>query len=77
VADGEGLGEEEALTLSARDELELGAELLVEEDFGVGDTVGLGLADALGLVDAFGLAEGVGVGLDVPVDALATLGVNR
>jgi hypothetical protein len=70
VADGEGLGEDEALTLSARGELELGAELLVGEGFGVGDAV------ALGLVDAFGveLADAVGDGLDVPLDALATEG---
>ena len=70
VADGEGLAEEGAFTLLARDELELGAELLVEA-FGVGD--------AFGLVDAFGveLADGVGDGLDVTLNALAVEGPSR
>ena len=63
MADGEGLGEGEVLTLSVGDGLELGDELSV----------------AAGLVDAVGveLGDAVGDGLDARVDALATVGANR
>ena len=61
MADGEGLGEGEVLTLSVGDGLELGDELSV----------------AVGLVDAVELGDGVGDGLDARVAALATVGANR